>query len=264
MPNMKPCNENNAIKVVAFALDFVHEVDESVIKSAIALYNEDKQLNEDLANLQTQQSIIIEINQGAQVQRQALGGVVFEKLSEKAEVLWALQVRRNGLAVTCTDYTRWDNIWPQAKNYLSKILPMLNGIEVASTTLEYVDEFIIDEHSDWKDELFQRKNKYLANNVFEVKDFWHSHHGYFSESSCESVEKVLNTVNIEYVVEEPKKIYKVAIRTQHKSLTKEVSIQDAFLDEVFSKSIENNHEANKEILLDLLSHSMLKTIKLKA
>lgn len=264
MQYVEPCNEKNAIKVVGFALDFAREIDEGVIKSAISLYNEDKELNEDLTNLQTQDSIRVEINQGAQIQRQTLGGVVFEKLSEKGQAEWALQVRRHALSVICTNYTRWDeNIWPKAKMYLSKILPILEDIQIASTTLEYVDEFIIDKDTTWKEELFKKDNKFLPNNIFQVNDFWHSHHGYFSESSCPQVDKTLNTVNIEYIVEKPKKIHKVAIRTQHKSLTKDAYINETFMDDIFSMSIENNHTANKAILLDLLSDSMLKTINLE-
>lgn len=172
MPNVKPCNENNAIKVVAFALDFAREIDESIIKSAIAFYNQDQELNQDLTNLQTQESITVEINQGAQIQRQTLGGVVFEQLSEKGEVVWALQVRRHALSVTCTDYTRWDeNIWPKAKNYLSKILPLLQDIQIASTTLEYVDEFIVNKDSSWKNELFKKKTNFCLTTYFRLMIF---------------------------------------------------------------------------------------------
>lgn len=58
-------------------------------------------------------------------------------------------------------------------------------------------------------------------------------------------------------------IHKIAVRTQHKSLTKDTRIEENFMNEVFNISIENNHLVNKEILQDLLSDSMLETINLK-
>lgn len=264
MSNVRPCNDNNAIKVVAYALDFAQEIDENLIKQVISLYNADEELNQDLTRSQPQQSFNIAITNGVQVQQETLGGILFENFAGGSEPVWSLVLRKNGLAVTCRDYTRWDSIWPQAKGYLSKIISLLNDIPVASTTLEYVDEFIIDNiHSAWKEELFKQDNSYIMNNVFNIKDFWHSHHGYFTQSESSSVDKVLNTINIEYVQEEPRKISKIVIRTQHKSLISGILISDSFLNEVFSEIIENNHRFNKEILIDLLSDSVLESIKLK-
>lgn len=263
MSNVKPGNANNAIKVVAYALDFVHEIDESTIKSAISLYNEDDSLNQDLTRVQPQESISIQINNGVQLQQQTLGGVAFERISDKATVEWSLQLRKQSLSVTCTNYTKWENIWTKAQEYLSKLLPLLSDVEVASTTLEYVDEFIINDiSSPWKEELFKRDSTYLTGNIFDTKSFWHSHHGYFSECSCGNVEKVLNTVNIEYV-EEQKKINKIIIRSQHKSLIQGIFIKDDFFNTVLNESIESNHKANKNILINLLSDSMLKEIDLQ-
>lgn len=265
MQNVEPCNSNNAIKVVAFAIDFAHEVGEQYIKDAINLYNQDADLNKELPHVQPQESIHIDITNGIQAQKQTLGAVVFENFSELNEPIWSIIIRRNGIAVTCRSYSRWDTIWPQAKEYLSKMLTLfVDKVQIGSITLEYVDEFLIqDISSDWKKDLFNNTTRFLTTNVFDVEDFWHSYHGYFSKSTNDHIVKVLNTINIEYIEEEPKSLHKIIIRTQHRSLTENIIIDAQFLDTIFSKAIDDSHQANKEIFVNLLSADMQKRITLK-
>lgn len=264
MQTIVPYCDENAIKVVAYAIDFANEIDDKVIHKAIAFYNDNDSLKQDLPHMNPQKSLKIEVRNGIQLHQEELGGVSFEKVDTSGDPVWSLLFRKNALAITCRKYTRWDEISSQAKSYLLTMLNILDGVQVASTTLEYVDEFIVaDTSPSWQEALFKKESRYITHNIFDVEGFWHSHHGYFSSCECNSVEKVLNTINVDYVVEEPKMIHKIDIRTQHKSLMNKVVIDADFMESVFEKSIEYNHKVNKEIFMDMLTETMLKRIHLK-
>lgn len=265
MLNVLPCCSENAIKVVAYAVDFREEIDDKLIHEAIAIHNDDSEFSQEFPHKNPQKSLKIEVRNGVQLHQEELSGIIFEKLGTSGEPLWSLILRKDALAVTCQDYSRWNQISTKAQEYMSKMINILQGVKVASVTLEYVDEFIITDPSlPWKEYLFNPNSKFFTQNVFAVQDFWHSHHGFFSECSCANVDKVLNTVNLDYVEEEMKNIKKnkVVIRTQHKARTDDVIIDEKFMDTIFKSSIEENHLTNKTIFRDILSEGMSKKIKL--
>lgn len=263
MSNVKPCSETNAVKIVAFAFDLVQEIDETIINNAIKLYDEDKELRTDLIRKSTHDEVSVTISDGAQVSKKSLGGVSFESLSSNGEVEWTLLLSKKSLMVSCKKYTRWDDVWAKAKTYFGKIIESLDGQTVSNATLEYLDEFIIEDITkEWKLELFNKESKFLAKNFFEVDDLWHSDHGYLVNKTSPMEHKILNTINISLLKDEKQERNILAIRTQHKSfVASDIKGPDSFfigLDGIY----QDHHNNNKSILQNMLSKAMLKKISL--
>lgn len=265
MNYVEPSNERNAIKVVAFALEFIEEIEESLIYELIGLYQKNDRLKDALPRKELHQSVVLQLGGSQQATPKQAGGVTFDCLSPDGTQKWAVSLRTNALIVSCAEYTRWDDIWLQAKEYFSLILPILSEKHFSLVALEYIDEFIIkngSRASEWKDELFKEDSRYIPSNIYEIQDLWHSHHGFISNEQNDIT--TLNNVDIDYISEKGfVKTDKIIIRTLHKSkLIQPRLYDDNFLSEVVESILNTNHGENKTIMRDLLSNEMCSEINL--
>jgi len=264
MNHIEPSNERNAIKVVAFALEFIEEIEESLIHEVITLYQGNNKLKETLPRKELHQSVIIQLGSLQQATSKPVGGVTFDCLSPDGTQKWALSLRTNALIISCAEYTRWEEIWLQAKEYFALILPLLSEKHFSLVALEYIDEFIIksDPYSnEWKNELFKEDSKYIPSNIYEVQNLWHSHHGFISNEGNGDM-STLNNVNIDHISEQSL-VNKIIIRTQHKSQFLQPRLYEGdFLNEIVENIFNKNHGENKRIMRDLLSDEMCSEINL--
>ena len=266
MSNVQPCKEQNAIKVAAFVFEFGKQLDMTVIENTIAFYNDNESFKKELPRMTPHNATTIQIVNGIQeAAHNELSGVTFERFNSSGEPEWSIRLIKESINISCHEYTRWDEVWPKVKEYFNKLEPILSIHDVSLVGIEYLDEFIINEKdSDWEKELFNIDSKFIPNHVFELNDFWHFHHGYFSNNiDSELGKRTLNNVNISYFGEGD--IIKVHIRTQHKyMITQEgIKITEDFIAKEAENIINSNHEINKEILRNLLSTEMLKAIQLE-
>lgn len=267
MSNVQPCKDQNAIKVAVFVFEFVKPLDITVIDNTIELYNADESFKKELPRVTPHNAITIQIVDGVQkASSNELNGVSFERFNSSGELEWSIRLIKESINISCYEYTRWDEVWSKVKEYFNRMEPILSVHDVSLVGIEYLDEFIINQKdSNWKKELFNTGSKFIPNHIFELNDFWHSHHGYFS-NNIKSVlgNKTLNNVNIGYFNEE-NVTDKVHIRMQHKyRITQSgVKITEDFIINEAENIINSNHEVNKEILRNLLSIEMLKTIQLE-
>lgn len=263
MTTIKPCSGANAIKVVAFAIKFREEVTEEEVQKALDIHQKNSIFKTFLPRKQLHEAVTVELGLGSMPQSsiKKLGGVTFDKLTENGEQKWALIVKSDSLVCICTEYTRWAEVWKQASDLLSYLLPAVESKKVSEIALEYVDEFTIEGYKDnsWTTELFNSKTKYLSPNVFEQTSLWHSHCGFFN------TDHLLTKINVDYVLDEQNDMQPlVRIHTQHRKTDLEnACISNEFLSGVVSQSLENQHQINKDILRDLLSQNILQIIKLK-
>ncbi len=267
MSSVKPCKMDNAIKVAAFVFEFVKPLDKTVIENAIKLHNDDEVFKKELPKVTSHNAITIQIIDGVQkASNNELSGVSFERFNSSGEHEWSIGLIKESINISCYEYTRWNEVWPKVKEYFNRMEPILSAHDVSLVGIEYLDEFIINQKdADWEKELFNTDSKYIPNHIFELNDFWHSHHGYFS-NNIKSVlgDKTLNNVNIGYFIEE-NVTNKVHIRTQHKYMITQADtkITKDFIMSEAENIINSNHEVNKEILINLLSTEMLKSIQLE-
>ena len=264
MTNVKPSNDNNAIKVIAFVLEFQQEIDESTVDKLRVFYQNNAEIKKDLPREQLLHTMMIQMEGQQQVSnKQVVGGVAFDSLLANGSQEWSLSVRGNVVVVTCGRYTRWDQVWNQAKSYFSAVLPLLSDKTFKFITLEYVDEFFISNHnSEWKKELFNLESKYLPSNIHDLDGFWHSHHGFHLHEVQPVEQRVLNNIDIDYISDPGG--HKLLIRTQHKSeLLEAINYSENFMDETVDKIMNNNHTFNKELMVNLLSTEIQSKIKLE-
>lgn len=260
MYNIKPFADANAIKVVAFGIEFTNRVDLPLVNSIIALYNNDTNLKESLPLMQPLNVTTIQISDGVQSQAEAIGGVQFLRLQKDGTVEMALKLQGNSLIVVCQSYSTWTEISSEALKYFSRLIPSITEQLINAITLEYVDEFITDDRSNkWIEELFNKDSKYICENVFDVDNFWHSNHGYFNtiEQNGEQI-RVLNTVDIN-TIEETNNItkeirHKAIIKMRHKAETSSVDS----LEEIMT----NLHNTDKVMLKNLLTENIQEMIGL--
>ena len=223
MYNIKPFADSNAIKVVAFAVEFSNNVEAPMINEIVKLYNHDDNFKSSLPLIQPINVTTIQIVNGAETRTEAVGGVQFLRIKANGEVDMALKLQGNSLSIICQSYTTWEKVSSEVFGYFSKVIPSLKEQSINAITLEYIDEFNTDDKTHkWIDELFKKDSKYICAHVFDVDNFWHSHHGYFSNfHDGETDIRVLNTVNISShsetnnITQEVQ--YKAVIKMQHKA-----------------------------------------------
>lgn len=264
MENIRPCNEGNAIKVAAFAFEFEKEINEKILFDIINHYKSDDQFRLKFNDKKEHYGTSVQINNNVQqVLNNVIMAVELQCQNKEGELTWSLQLRRNALVITCYKYTRWDNVISEVLAIVDSIFEFIKNESIRIIAIEYLDEFnILNNSSDWKKELFKEESKYLTQNIFETKDLWHIHQGFFNYITEPLEFRLLSILEIEHqkIVETDTEI--LFIKTQQKSEFKEIKILDELKDDL--KSIfETNHSKDKEILSELLSNTILNEINLK-
>jgi hypothetical protein len=125
-------------------------------------------------------------------------GFVRTRTAPNGAVEKELRVDRNGTLFRTTVYTRWANVWDEARRYFSVILGAVDdGAALNSYSLQYVDKFIWEgDIANCRPERLLRPNSaFVCPHVFLAKDLWHSHSGYFERS--DEATKRLYVINVE-------------------------------------------------------------------
>lgn len=257
------CNENNAIKVVAFAFEFTREVSDKVIEDFINIYENDSSLKEKFQEKKPHQGITIKIDDtGQQVSHSALSGVTLESI--KNDILeWTFQFRNDAVIVTCSKYTSWNEIWSESRGFFEKVLNIVKEQEIRLVGIEYIDEFIVSDNlMPWKQELFKVDSKYIPSYIFDNEEFWHVHQGFLLTKKEPIDFKLLTNLNIDFKQNDGSEDHFLYMRTQHKS----IFLESKKLNELFTdidKIFEISHNLSKEMMNNLLSEEMLDNINLK-
>jgi len=265
MDCVRPFNRNNAIKIAAIAIEFSDVFKESDYQNAISLYHKDKELVTELPRKQLQEAVTFQVNSPQAFQNQALGGVIFDRLAPNGLQEWAITMRHNSFIITCSEYSRWDEIWLKAKSFIEKFTIIIKDMNVSAAGIEYVDEFYINEEDPtWKEFLFKTNNKYLPSNINELNDLWHSHHGYFSNEGYLNELRTLTKIETDYVPEESDiGKTKISIKSHHRSELQNLQTTTDFISTgTFESMVVGNHVMNKRIMVDLLSDNILEQISL--
>lgn len=214
----KSYSKENAVKVIAFAINFEEELSSKNISEFIDRLKESETLKSNFNEEQIQNVTSMTMNSdGISSQENSIVGIVFNKI-EANKLLWSLIVDKNRVVVTCRDYSRWNKISFEALNYINIVFNELEeSIKITQLTLEYLDEFeILEPTLNWKKELFKSDCEYITSNIYNVEDFWHISQGYFIKIS-DVDEKILDTIDINYFADETDNFKnKVNMRMQHK------------------------------------------------
>ncbi len=257
---IKTYSEKNAVKIIAFAINFDQDLANEQIKTIIDMAKKDEFFTSNFLKVTNQTEVSFVITpEGAPQQNITENGVIFQS-EDSNDSAWTIIVNKEHIVVTCKAYSRWNAISKQTYAYLQKVIdifPIEYNVSVAQITLEYLDEFeITSPNEDWKQELFrQDNNKFLNKNVYEQNDFWHINHGYFI--TLDKLEnKQLDTINISYFSDDNDDFKnKVTIKSQHRVIVEPV--QDLNKMDFISKTFNIVHNHSKEVFENIISDNIL-------
>jgi uncharacterized protein (TIGR04255 family) len=269
-PSIRPYGEDHAIKLMAFAVEFSQPLQPHIFHKILRLH---QNLKDELPRKSEHRAVTVNLDpilQGGSSLRGSpdLGGVTFDIVAPTGEQVWALSARPEYLAVSCTEYTRWADALQKAERFIREVLPViLEEHTVSAIGLQYNDEFVWDSKEVFNAEyLFDASSKFLVKNVFEVNDLWHSHHGYFVNLDDPAPHRQLNHVNVDYVETEEGR--RIRIATSHKALLENpegdvnVLLRPDSGAGLIPEYMGVMHEANKDILKDMLVNEMAMRIGL--
>ncbi len=260
-----PYNDKNAIKSAAFALEFNKEFDEDILNTIKKLYLEETQFQKDFPKEEIIQTVKMQMGPNIQeISTLQLGGLNYTAQSADG-FTWKLLIQGNIVSVTCNEYTRWDEVWKFSKHYFKKILSLLDGYALNKVVLEYLDEFHIKDMTDnkWLDELFKTDSPYVPKFVYEASEPWHSHNGFISKNKDS---QTINLINMNLLKNNMDLTANLMMQTQHaSSLLSPVSLNGNISEgiQIIEKTMEDNHEFNKELLTKHLTQNILDKLSLK-
>jgi uncharacterized protein (TIGR04255 family) len=127
----------------------------------------------------------------------AADGFVRFLTDSRGVVLKELRMDRQSVTFRTQLYTRWNEVWAEARKYIDRLLPRQGEANLSAYSLAYVDKFIWSGHAETAQpkSLFLPNSPYLVPKSLEAEDLWHCHTGRFYRSSAQV--KRLEAVNID-------------------------------------------------------------------
>lgn len=116
------------------------------------------------------------------------------------EHAWRVQLTGNVLQVTCTQYTRFAEIWAKAKKYLQAMLAAVEADSiVTNVSHQYIDKFLyppeMQESQYSAGELFDEASPYLTPQARQSGLEWHVFQGWFDYANAPK-RRLLHQLNI--------------------------------------------------------------------
>jgi uncharacterized protein (TIGR04255 family) len=263
---LTPYKGNHAIQNVTFALEWAGGFD-------AALFHEIRgnlAITEKFPKATEQKAIILNIDGSIGVpssQTHDVSGIVFEKFNSHGMLSKSLAINRQHCLIANNEYTRWLNIWFEARDLFGYVLPIAakHNKNIAAIGLQYTDIFTWHgtSHNFDLSMIFNQDSQVLPKHVFGLKKLWHIHQGYFKKTTEEADCETLNNININLVAEGG--VLQIQIITAHRAIFTQPATniekwgqKDSMLDKIVC----NLHDENKLILSDLLTHDIQCKIKL--
>ena len=266
MNKIRPVKPEHSIKEVVFVLKLSKQLS---VESLQVLKQLEDSIKSELPIMEPQEATSFVVKPGNQisVQPPRLASLAFKNSTENnGQFDWMLRAESDFIAVNCLNYTRWKEVWPKARNYLSLASNKLASTEnpIVSIALQYLDQFIYEEKKEFKTSIvFNDDSDFLSGIVSKAGPLWHTYQGWFGNKN---EQPILHSLNITAAMAGKEHHTTIDHRgtiqfknktTNHKTLFNEIKNKTA-ADHYFDLL----HEENKQILKDLLNKERIKDIKL--
>lgn len=280
----KPMHEGHAIQEVRMAIEYSKPGSPAVLEKAAEIYHSDEKMRKLLPRKQPGPKATLSIGitddgesepQVVQRQRGASSLLTFDRLMPDGTPAWRVTVAANHLAVVCTEYTRWGDVWKNGRHMLRTFIDAYKDqTTISAFGLMYVDRFIWEGAPDTfrADHLFRRDSSQLPLRAFLLKDLWHVHEGSIESFDDPSDHKRLTIVNID-VIDETKpgessaRVIRI-VTTIRNMLSEPVNVtNELFVDGnsgLCDRHMDALHDACKQSLGDLLLEEVSGRISLWA
>lgn len=286
----RPLNDSHALQEVAFALILGRSLDRAEIEAVTSAHNRwQKELPKiapifeqqvTFAGLETQSALAnlpgLPIPPGLQLPSMAgsvaLKGVVFDAIKRDGSLDWRLRADGEMLGVNCLSYTRWHDVWANARNLLSQAcsIVMKPNLPVAGAALQCIDVFLWEgDSAEYRaDQLFRMDADYFPRSIRDHGPLWHMHQGWFRHEGLPFAGRRLEKIHIDAVEGTfgGAKGYSVKIditlrydlETPLNSYAALFEGERAFIDIVFN----DMHEQNKRFVSEILTEDVQRRIGL--
>ena len=195
----EPYHERHAIAEVTFALTsdtaLTHE-ERRKVKAAHGKWREVlPQVTED-----TVLTVAMGL-EGTPPPPQPVAPLSFERYRPDGGLGWRLRFDGPATVINCGTYTRWVQIWEEARRLFEEALGVLDGSgrSVTSLTLQYTDVFF------WRGELerydarllLSEQSKHVPIGIFDHGPIWHLHQGWFHQATGPVRGRLLERMHID-------------------------------------------------------------------
>jgi hypothetical protein len=250
---------NNALQRVVFIVQFKKEFSE---QDFVQFDKNSKQWRGELPRRSVSNAVLLQpgANRVA-FDEERIVGLSYEALMKDGSVEFGLRFDENRILFLAGRYTRWTDIWPQAQKFLQSatdLVPKENP--VAAFASEYSDLFrATGEYADFEASgILRLGSRFIPSHVFDRKENFHFHTGFFEMHSEPARHRVLTRVNADLRDNDEEKARDLSIVLFHQisayreSWGDEIMLDDAILE----RGLENFvalHEIDKAILREILN-----------
>lgn len=127
----KPINSAHAIVECTIFFEFVPIFNQAIRERFVN--NLASQLKNDLPKVETKNivetAITMQDGKSSGFLKEELSGVELQRIRPDGTLEWMLRTTQNTISVHNLDYTRWDDIWKEAKKYLQAAFKQVQGSE---------------------------------------------------------------------------------------------------------------------------------------
>lgn len=197
-------------------------------------------------------------------------GLSYEALMKDGSVEFGLRFDENRILFLAGRYTRWTEIWPQAQKFLlsaTDLVPADNPVVAFAS--EYSDLFrATGDYADFEASgILRPGSRFIPSHVFDRKQNFHFHTGFFEMLDEPARHRVLTRVNADLRDHDEEKIRELSIVLFHQisayreAWGDEIALEDAIL----KRGLENFvalHEIDKAVLREVLNDAMSNNIGL--
>ena len=208
MPNPRQWNEGgHAIVNAAFAVIFASDPTSQTIRELLALHSK---IKEDYPRRKETKGRMIGFRADTledeafhpEIGEAVLAGFTLDSLRADGQVVRSITLSDKKLSIVRADYDSWKKTWGEVREIFVLMLPvLLERLDVVAFQLQYHDRFVWEgERMDFRaDMIFRRGSEFLTPNIFEMRDLWHSNHGYFEYPDQPHKHQLLNVADVQVV-----------------------------------------------------------------
>lgn len=268
-PTFEPLHKGHAIEQAAIFVHMDREIDDAAIadiKKAIGTPAE-------LPKRAELRGITLAIGPTMPTPRPGpgVGGLSFSKIQADGAVETELRAERSAITFRTTLYTGWVNFWSQGRNYFDLLLPRyVDKVKISGVAINYIDKFVLNASRDnhTGSEILRPNSRFLAPHVYDEKDLWHSHTGWFER--VDGATKRLFNVNVDFLDEQKddQQSSSLVITTLLTDLLNQPGFEpfapaSADASAAVNERLGRLHDRCKDVLSGIISEEMCQRIALK-
>jgi uncharacterized protein (TIGR04255 family) len=261
----RPYRAANSIVRAAFACEFSQPFDSSTLEAIGDLHS---RVRERLPQKILVPGVTFRLTPGSRQPQpvQVVGGVAFSSYGRDGTLEKQLNAMPTLIAFTEFHYSRWKEVWAEAKEMLSIALEGAEDSLLSAFGLEYQDRFIAEADSPQPVDfvtVLRTDGKYLPGAVFEASDVWHANCGTVQPVETPCPHNQNDSINVALArrsdLEAPR--LAIEITAQHRRvLQPPMSTRDAL--QWIEPLFDNMHRCNKTTMVDLLTPETRERINL--